>query len=144
MPRCYSLVVCIGSSLDQATNSFTLFHLVEEAQAQIVPGSAPVLPFEVHTYWQFAPEEINRTVHMKFALQSDDRRHELPSAQFQSNTVRFRVRSIGLAVPPQSAAYELRVSWRLTAEDEWREEPIFWPLILTIGEVPRPASEAAQ
>lgn len=55
MPRCYLLAVMRGSSLDTSSNNWTLFSLIEQLR---IPKFPAVLPLEIHTYWQFAPDEL--------------------------------------------------------------------------------------
>jgi hypothetical protein len=70
MPRCYLLAIAQGSALDSLTNNFTLFSLVEEVQSNQFPVT---LPFEVHSHWQFAPDEVNVDFLMRLVLASTDR-----------------------------------------------------------------------
>jgi len=57
MPRAYLFAVCQASSLDQRTNNFSLFVLVEQLQCAQFPARVPL---EVHVYYEF--EEVERGV----------------------------------------------------------------------------------
>jgi hypothetical protein len=65
MPRCYLLAVARGSALNADTNNFTLFELVEGISAH-TRDSRIHLPLELHTYWEFAADELNVDFEMRF------------------------------------------------------------------------------
>jgi len=140
LPRCYLLVCCGGSSVDQQTNNFSLFSLVEQVN---LPPGAPhppggLLPLEIHSYWALGPDEIGREYEIRFVLVAPTGL-ETPSDPFKHRwvTPRFRSRTLGLPLPPVVGAYELRADWREAGSAGWRRDPASWPVIFAEA-VPQP------
>lgn len=132
MPHCYTLAVCVGSSLDQHTSNISLFTLVE--QVNVAPGAPPpprnILPLEVHCYFRLQHDEVGREFFMRFVLighsglasYSDVHRHR-PAGH------RFRTRTLGVPFPPAPGHYDLFVEFR-SADGDWTRDPLSWPLSL--------------
>ena len=141
MPRCYLLTVSSGSSLDQHSNNVTLFNLVEQLN---VPPNAPpppnnVLPLEIHAYFQLAPEELNESVEVRFAMVSDSGLETYTDPfTYKAPAPRFRTRTLGLPFPPALGSYLLRVDWRRSGTGQWRREDVAWPLLI-VEHAPKPA-----
>jgi len=132
MPRCYSLTVCVGSSLDQHTSNISLFTLVE--QVNVAPGAPPPphgsLPLEIHCYFRMQDQELGREIFMRFVLlghnglatYSDVHRH-------RPTGIRFRTRTMGVPFPPSPGHYDLYVEFR-SADSDWTRDSLSWPISL--------------
>jgi hypothetical protein len=125
MPRCYLLAVVQGSSIDMFSNNWTLFSLVEEVQVDQFPAT---LPFEIHTYWTFAPDEVNVDFEQRLVMvpATGDEVSSVP-IPLRSTTPRLRMRSTGLRIPAPGS-YELRIEWRESGGPHWARDAVFWPL----------------
>lgn len=136
MPTCYLLAVAKGSSLDTYSNNWTLFHLVEQVQVSQTPNA---LPFEIHTYWLFQPDEYNEEFEFRFVLLPllGDRVEGRPFP-LRSTTPRYRLRATGLPLPG-FGDYTLQVEWRRPGQESWELGHIFWPLRVE----PLPAEESS-
>ena len=139
MPTCYLLTCCGGSALDQQSNNFSLFNLVEQVN---VPANAPhppkgLLPLEVHAYWQLSQQEVGREFEVRYVLVAATGL-ETPSEVFKHRwaTPRFRTRTYGVPLPPVIGAYELRVDWREAGNVGWRRDQSAWPI--TFADAPPP------
>ncbi len=128
------LSLCSGSSLDQYSNNVSLFNLVEQISFQ--PGTAPapgtLIPLEVHAYFHFAPNELGFTFEFRYVLVSLETLLESSSDiyKYRSMTPRYRTRTLGLALPPVTGSYELRVDWRPSESNSFSREAIAWPLAI--------------
>jgi hypothetical protein len=137
MPKCYLLTLCGGSSLDQQSNNVTLFNVVEQVNVpenqQPPPGA--LLPLEIHAYFQLGPLEMNQRFEVRFALVASSGLETFTdSFQHRSPSPRYRTRTLGLPAPPVVGTYELRIDWRQTGSDDWRREPIAWPLVVATAQ----------
>jgi hypothetical protein len=140
MPKCYLLTLCGGSSLDQQSNNVTLFNVVEQLNVphNQEPPPGALLPLEIHAYFQLGPSEMNQRFEVRFALVASSGLETFTdSFQHRSSTPRYRTRTMGLPAPPVIGSYELRLDWRQAGSEDWRREPIAWPLIVARTE-PRP------
>lgn len=125
MPRCYLLAVMRGSSLDTSSNNWTLFSLIEQRR---IPKFPAVLPLEIHTYWQFAPDEMNVDFEFRMVFVPDEGNETVSqSVSLKSKTRRLRMRLHGIPIA-EPREYELRVEWRELHAAEWTRADIFWPL----------------
>jgi len=128
MPRCYLLAVSQGSSLDSESNNFTLFGLVE--RVSLAPG-APlenlVLPFEMHCYWEFAPNEIDVDFEFRIVFTDGDTERATQSYTLRSTKARLRIRLQGMPVLLHGKVV-VRTEWRRKGEEKWSRESVFWPL----------------
>lgn len=140
MPQCYMLGIAAGSSLDQQSNNVSLFNLVEQVN---VPQGAPpppnnLLPLEVHAYFRLYPEELGKTIEMRFALVAQSGLETLSEVVHHSCvTPRFRTRTLGLPFPPVGGHYELRVDFRISGNSQWTRDPLSWPISFLEAE-PKP------
>jgi len=141
MPRCYLLLSCSGSSVDQHSNNVTLFNLVE--QINVPPGAPPpprgLVPVEVHAYFNVGHDEYSRDFEVRFVMVAQTGL-ETPTEAFthRAFTPRFRTRTFGLPFPPVSGQYELRIDVRLSGEEGWHREAIAWPIaIVELSPEPR-------
>lgn len=132
MPRCYLIALCVGSSLDLSTRNLTLFNMFEGLQlpeAEFGEGGA-TLPVEVHSYWQFEPEEIGVRHEFRYVSRREDVVRESGPIELPAENRRFRMRTRGLSIP--SYGYrEFSVEWRRYDGETpraWVREPVFWPL----------------
>jgi hypothetical protein len=125
VPRCYLYTIAERSALDSSSNNFTLFSLVEQVQVNQFPVT---LPFEIHSYWKFAPDEINVDFQLRIILVSSTG-DEVSSdpAPLRSSTPRFRVRATGIHLR-RPGSYELRIEWRESESEHWTRDNVFWPL----------------
>lgn len=120
--------------MDRDTNNFTLFALVEQLQ---IPADVPTagtpdvgLAFEVHCYWRFEPDELNRTFTWRVVAQAGAEERVSSSHRLRSETPRFRLRVQGLPLLLEGET-SLQVEWE--APDEpgaWHRSPIRWPLAI--------------
>ena len=124
MPTPYLVAICKSSALDEGTNNYSLFNLVEQVQ---VPRPTS-LPYEIHVYWQMTDEEIGQEFEMRVIIHSDVDERRSPGVPFTTNTRRHRVRITG-GLPALSAGqYEIRVESRLGNVQQWTRHGIMWPL----------------
>lgn len=65
MPRAYLIAVCSASALDQRSNNFSLFGLIEQVQLREFPF---VAPFEVHVYYEFDEVDLGRPYEVRLEL----------------------------------------------------------------------------
>src|SRR5690606_21277243 len=131
MPQCYLLGISAGSSLDQQSNNVSLFNLVE--QVNVPPGAPPppnnLLPLELHAYFRLSPEEIGKTIEMRFALVATSGLETLSEiVRHSCVTPRYRTRTLGLPFPPVVGHYELRVDFRSAPQAPWTRDPLAWPI----------------
>lgn len=140
MPRCYLLAVAKSSALDESTNSWSLFNLVEEVQIgglteeQVAEGR-PVLPFEVHVQWEFTEEEMGAPFEFKVTIDLEGQEpSESGIVQLTSETRRNRVRLNGIQVPGVRSA-KVGVTWRDPGSEEWHPESVAWPLEVSLQAV---------
>jgi hypothetical protein len=131
MPQCYLLGISAGSSLDQQSNNVSLFNLVE--QVNVPPGAPPppnnLLPLELHAYFRLSPEELGKTLEMRFALLAPSGLETLSEVvRHTCATPRYRTRTLGLPFPPVVGHYELRVDFRLSPQAPWQRDALAWPI----------------
>ena len=131
--RCYFLALCSGSSVDQQSNNATLFNLVEQLN---VPAGAPppprgLVPLEMHAYFQFQPDELNRLFDVRFVMVASTGL-ESPGEVFthKAMAARLRTRTVGLPFPPVTGLYELRVDVRFNGEEGWHRDGLLWPVAI--------------
>jgi hypothetical protein len=126
MPNCYLLALCHSSSLDNSTNNWSLFNLIEQIKVREFPFQPP---FESHAYWRFNPDEYEIDFEMRLILVSD---HGLATQSnplpLRSNTARLRIRVTGAPPIERPGNYELRVEWRRQGTDSWTRCDSVWPL----------------
>jgi hypothetical protein len=131
MPRCYLIAVAQGSSLDSSSNNWSLFTLVEEIK---VPDFPCLLPMEFHTYWQFAPDELNVDFEIRLVfVPTEGAPQYYPTASLKSATPRLRIRARGMRLEAPGD-YELRLEWREPQSDQWTRLDVYWPL--QVGRLP--------
>jgi hypothetical protein len=133
MPRCYLLAPCTLSVIDGETNTFTLINLLEDVQVTRLPGAPPgaaLLPFQLHAYLLFAPDEMSFEYQIRFTIGDEVTD---PGITIRPETPRFRVRLNGFRVPATSGAYEIRAHLKAVNAQEWTELDQRWPLQVTIS-----------
>ena len=142
MPECYLLAISSGSSLDNDTNNWSLFKLVEQVGVPHTPG---ILPLEIHTYWLFEPEEYKINFDIRLVLVNrEGGRLESKSIVLSSQTPQHRVRITGLPIDG-FGFHKLRVEWRKQDADQWEQCPIFWPLrVEQLHEKQQPSNEGTK
>ena len=132
MPRCYLLAICSGSSLDESTNNFSLFNLVERVQFRTIGTANLTLPVGVHAYWSFTPEELGQSYEARWVVCTRNGAEVIGQAHaLHSTSPHFRMRMVGLGVPAISGSCEIHVESRLAACDPWTRDLAAWPLTLT-------------
>lgn len=132
MPNCYLLVVTGGSALDQDTNAFTLFSLVEELTIEVDqplnPSQPLLLAVEVHTYWSFHPEEYDNKYEMRLVFETeDDTKISNQVYPLKSNKPRHRIRIRGLEILALGNS-KLQVEWKSKSGKKWKRASVVWPL----------------
>ena len=131
MPRCYLLTVCTGSSLDESSNNFSLFNLVEQVQVGAQAPAELVLPLEVHIHLAWSETEFDLPHELRWVVRTEGGGEVLgPVQPLCANSPHLRLRSFGLTVPRFSGPSEVRVEWRSAGSVEWTREPAWWPLQL--------------
>lgn len=143
MAKPYLIAVCVGSTLDQRTNNFTLFNLVEEVQTNTAPVD---LPLEVHAYYQFDEAERGREHELRVALISTDDGgiwHSRP-VPIVSQHRRHRVRLQGLHFPAFGlfAVFSEVRAREGERETKWERSLFAWPIL--VRELPREAEQGEQ
>jgi hypothetical protein len=143
MPSCYLLAVARGSVLSVDTNAFTLFELVEQFQlsaSNAAPDALVQLPFELHAYWSFGPDEIDVDYEIRLLARSDSAEtFDVPVTHLKSSTQRLRMRSVGIGLRMHSCR-SLVVEWRKQGETAWNREPIEWPFLVDVIPAGSPAA----
>lgn len=127
MPTCYLLAVSQGSSLDQSTNTWSLFGLTEQVQSPQFPIQ---LPFEIHAHWSFEPDEYEIDFEARLILvpPTGGETVSLP-IPLRANTPRHRIRVMGLPPIPSPGNYQICVEWRRRGDTEnWTRCNYVWPL----------------
>ena len=142
MPDCYFLAIAERSALDQDTNNFSLFGLIEKMR--VFPGrvaksgTPPVAPFQVHVYWKFPPDQLGKAYQWRlvFVGQDGDHPHE-KTVEMTSATTRFRYKIDGLPLLVEGDV-RIEVEWRPSGEEEWHRCDAYWPIELEILSEPPP------
>ena len=134
MATCYFLAVAAGSALDQTTNNFSLFNLIETVTAKASPdsGNSVQLPFEIHAFWELAPDEHNLDLEMRIIFEHEGEGvFTGDPVLISSAKTRHRIRLLGLPPLPGPVS-SIHVEWRKVGDDTWMREPARWPFILRI------------
>jgi hypothetical protein len=132
MPNCYLLAVSHGSALDQYTNTFTLFSLIEEMKIEYDQSRSPepptTVPFEVHVYWYLSPDEFGVEFEWRLIFMTSEAIVPIEKVfELKSTTARHRFRVGGFPILA-TGQLELRVEWREKGAQEWNRCGVFWPL----------------
>jgi len=146
MPECYLLAVARTSSLDSATNNWSLFNLVEQMQVladQVGITKQFTLPLEVHVYWQLSSEEINREFQFRLVARKGSEETALKPLTLKTDKSRYRIRLQGFAIP-YVGDVRLETEWRFGEREKWRRCSIFWPLQIQVESSTSPGGAAAQ
>jgi hypothetical protein len=132
MPECYLLAVCQASSLDQYENNWSLFTLIEACQIGVdatpTPEKPVVLPFQVHAYWYFKPEDIGSE--FEWRLVTVTGQQSLPHTdvfRVKADKQRTRGRVEGFRAVAVGAS-TLNAEWRKKGTDVWTLSRAFWPI----------------
>jgi hypothetical protein len=137
MPRCYLLAVAKSSALDESTNSWSLFNLVEQLQIgglteEQIAEARPVLPFEIHAQWEFEDEEMGTPFEFKVSIGVQGQEPlESHLVEIHSDNRRHRVRMTGVPVPGVGRG-QVKVLWRSTGDADWTVESLAWPLEVSL------------
>lgn len=127
MLDCYLVAVARLSTIDRATNTISVFHLVEQVQVSEVPAE---LPLEVHTYWAFEPADLNVEHEFRIVFIGPDGVESLSETlPLTSSVARFRMIGQGVRAPAFGAC-AVTVVWRRGGGADWTRAPIRWPLIV--------------
>lgn len=136
MAENYLLAIAAGSSLDVSTNNYSLFSLIEQVGVLRLP--AP-LPFEIHTYWQFSPEEVDNDFELRVVLIAPDGGEQTGrTIDLRSDSARVRLRIQGFPdIRPQVVGlHRLRVEIRQRGTLPWARSPAFCPLQVELATAP--------
>jgi hypothetical protein len=127
MPKCVSIIVCQGSSLDAETKNISIFNCIEEVQAPLL-GVA--YPFEIISLWMTAEREINQRFEVKLMIESPDGviGAETPALPFDSSKKRHRLKILGFPAPKTPGQYHVRMAWRNQGTENWTKESVDWPI----------------
>jgi hypothetical protein len=143
MPSCYLLAVTQASALDQSSNNWSLFTLIEQLR---IPADAPpagaagaALPLEVHCYWQLTAAELDRSFEWRLVVTAGTQERAGNAFPLQSNKPRMRIRAQGLHYFFEGET-TLRVEWREPGASDWIRCPNFWPLIIERDAGPAPGA----
>ena len=108
------------------TNNWSLFQIVEQVQVREFPAQ---LPFEIHTFFNFSPEEYGR-YEIRLLLVSPAGGDLLShTTSGQVNRQRHRIRFRGLPRINAAGEYQVRVEWK-KPDDTWHRSEIYWPLAI--------------
>jgi hypothetical protein len=124
--------------VDQRTNNFSLFHLVEQMQ---VPRAGVMVGNEVHAYYEFEEAERGRPYEVRIRIDDENGVTLSASAPLAvtSATPRHRILIPNLNIPRDGL---LRVYAEIRAAgamEPWQRSPWGWPLSVAIVPVPQPA-----
>jgi hypothetical protein len=134
MPECYLLAVAQTSSLDSATNNWSLFNLVEQIHLladQVAITKQVTLPLEVHVYWQLSPDEVSRDFEFRLVAKTGSEESPLKPITLRTDKTRYRIRIQGFVVP-YVGDVRLQTEWRFGERDQWHRCSIFWPLQIEV------------
>lgn len=130
MPTCYFLALAAGSSLDQETNTWSLFTLIENLQVPKVPID---LPLETHLFWVFTPAELDMSFEGRLVIFSSSGREEWSDPFLLNSPTRYyRLRLRGIALS-DVGEYQLSVEWRKMDAEDWTRAALFWPLTVRLN-----------
>jgi hypothetical protein len=140
VPRAFLVAVCAASSLDQRSNNFSLFQLIEEIHLKAVPV---VIPLEIHMSWEFEEHERGRSYEWRIKIVDPSGLTAWASSpgSFSSNTRRFRQVSGGLRLE-RPGNFHVVVETRASGEpgEPWQPQAIRWPLeVALLPDEPAPA-----
>jgi hypothetical protein len=129
--NCYFLCVCQGSVVDRFSNNASLFSLVEQINLpELSRQPSRSLPLEVHAYFLLEREWIEREVEFRFALVAATGLETFSDVlRFTSKSERFRLRTLGLPLPPLYGPYSLKIDIRTPGTDRWTRQVITWPML---------------
>lgn len=131
MPRPYLIALCVGSSLDQGTNNYTLFNLTEELQVENIPAR---LPLELHVYYEFNETERGRDFEIRIVITGEgDAISRSAPFTVVSHHARHRVRFQGFEVPAFGQLWlfsEIRPR-HADSENLWERSRFGWPLVVS-------------
>ena len=127
MPRSYLIAVCSASALDQRSNNFSLFGLVEQLQIAHFPFD---LPLEVHVYYEFEETELGQPHEVRLELFNEqaNRVWHSPWVTMTSPSRRHRMVLGGIHIP-NPAFFHLHAVHRVAGgavDDSIRSSG--WPL----------------
>ena len=129
MPKCYSIIVSISSSLHPKTNMWDLLGLVDNIQ---IRNLSVTIPLQAHVFWYFSPEEIGKDFEVRIALSINTIQIE-PSEPipFSSSTPYSHLRLRGVALD-RVGEYHLHIEWRRAGDTSWTKEEVFWPFTVSL------------
>jgi len=132
MLRCYLLALASGSSVDQLTNNFSVFNLVEQLNvAESALGTE--VPIEVHIYWLVSQQARETEIEIRVVrVPLDGGNEDLggPMNLKPASTDRVRFRAGNFRLPKAYGSYVLAVEWRKKGGDDWHRDPATWPLTM--------------
>lgn len=139
LPRPYLVAISSGSSVDQRSNNFSLFTLIEQVQLPRIPTT---LPLEVHVYYEFDEAEMGRPHEVRVDV-VDARgvsRWQSAWTPVTSPTPRNRIVLEGVGVP-EAGYFHVFATIRPAGEpvDDAQRSSFGWPLEVRQAEQPRAA-----
>lgn len=143
MPRCYLVAVAEASALDQTSNNWSLFNLIEQVQVAVDSPqhlAGRVLPYEVHTYWEMAADEIGREFVARIVLVKNNERKESRELSIRPDKIRHRLRGRGVPFFFEGQSY-VTVEWRFADGQDWHPTPFAWPLFVEVRPTTLPTAQ---
>lgn len=107
MLECYSIIFCEKSILDVDSHNFSAINMIQEIRTTTLGVS---LPFSTLTFWTSSTSDPV-SMKIKLVLESENGEHIDCSTvnDVKVDKSHFRVRIIGLAMPPKEGNYNMRV-----------------------------------
>ena len=142
MPRFYFVGVCMDSSLDQASNNFSLFNLVEQVQ---VPKLPIALPAEVHIYAEFEEAERGRPHELRITLEDEQGTivWQSQASTIISAAARYRTVGQGLRLlRPGLCRVVAEIRPAGDVNQPWARSPMAWPVQVVEGPTPTQPGDA--
>lgn len=135
MPRAYLIAVSADYALDQRTNNFSLFHLIEQIEVRQVPLD---LPLDVHLHYEFTETERGRPFQIRIVLidQTGAVITTSKPTDVTSPSPRQRIVLTGLRVPAPGhflVYSEIRAADGVA--DGWERSAFGWPVDVRQGDV---------
>jgi hypothetical protein len=92
----------------------------------------PPTDLEVHTYWDFRPDEFGVDFEWRFVYVTPDTAMPVaPAIELKPNATHHRFRFRGFHVPA-AGQVKLQVEWRKKGDQEWNRCSAFWPLAIEV------------
>ena len=129
MPKCYSIILSISSSIHSTTNMWNLFGLIDDIQTRNLPIT---IPLEIHVFWYFTEEELGKKFEARISISINKVQIEQSKPIiFNSSTPYTHLRLRGVALD-HVGEYRVHIEWRRDGSRDWTREDIFWPFTVSL------------